>query len=124
MISGRVFDHLRRQRQTESGQPAAEIEVPTESDQVFINPELIKVSQKTEELDEGCLSVRHYFGLVARHCQATVRAYDRSAQVFTEGRSGLLAQIFQHEIDHLNGVLFIDKVRELEYRSPKNDESQ
>ena len=86
---------------------------------VFINPEITKLSKKTEILDEGCLSVRGYYGNVKRHANATVKAYDEHGQVFTRGAGGLLSQVFQHECDHLNGVLFIDRAEdywEVEYK--------
>jgi peptide deformylase len=79
-----------------------------QSDAVFINPELIKLSKKKVLMDEGCLSVRSIYGQTKRSLKATVRAYDNDGRQFTWNGSGLMAQIFQHEIDHLNGILFID----------------
>ncbi len=78
-------------------------------DLVFINPEILKVSKKKSPMEEGCLSVRWLYGHVLRHEKVTIRARDESGKEKTAGASGLLAQIFQHEIDHLNGILFIDK---------------
>ena len=78
-------------------------------DTVFINPEIIRIGKKKEELSEGCLSVRWKYGLVKRATSATVRALNSDGNEFVISGRGLLAQIFQHEIDHLNGVLFIDK---------------
>lgn len=78
-------------------------------DLIFINPEIIKVSRKKKKLEEGCLSLRYLYGHVSRHEKITITALDESGRQITSGASGLLAQIFQHEIDHLNGVLFIDK---------------
>ncbi len=78
-------------------------------DTVFINPEIIKLGKKKEELSEGCLSVRWKYGLVKRATSATVRALNADGNEFVMSGRGLLAQIFQHEIDHLNGILFIDK---------------
>lgn len=83
-------------------------------DMIFINPEIISISRKKAWMPEGCLSVRWMYGEVSRANKATVRAYDENGQVFTRGGSGLLAQIFQHETDHLNGALFIDNARNLE----------
>lgn len=80
---------------------------------VFINPELIKLSRKKTLMDEGCLSVRGEYGTVSRHLRATITAYDEEGKKFVRGASGLLAQVFQHETDHLNGILFIDKAQEL-----------
>ncbi|OIP65474.1 MAG: hypothetical protein COV32_00745 [Candidatus Yonathbacteria bacterium CG10_big_fil_rev_8_21_14_0_10_43_136] len=84
------------------------------SDMVFINPVITKLSRKKVWVPEGCLSVRWLYGEVSRADKATVRAYDQNGKVFTWGGSGLLAQIFQHETDHLNGVLFIDTARNME----------
>lgn len=75
---------------------------------VFINPMLTKVSKKMEERQEGCLSVRWVYGKTHRHVSATIEAYDELGNKFSFGASGLLAHIFQHEIDHLDGILFID----------------
>jgi len=86
----------------------------TRSDMVFINPVITKLSRKKVWVPEGCLSVRWLYGEVSRAQKATVRAYDENGKPFTWGGSGLLAQIFQHETDHLNGALFIDTARNIE----------
>ncbi len=83
------------------------------TDKVFINPEIISVSKQKRWLEEGCLSVRYLYGKVHRSTKAKVHAYDENGKAFTIGASGLLAQIFQHETDHLNGTLFIDSAKEL-----------
>lgn len=80
---------------------------------VYINPKIIKTSKKTVELEEACLSVEGFFGIATRSHQVTVEAYDEHGIKFTRGASGLLAQIFQHEIDHLNGILYIDHARDV-----------
>lgn len=80
----------------------------------FINPELVKKSKETKWISgEGCLSVRWKYGTVKRHKQVTVRAYDEHGKEFLFPCSGLLSQIMQHEIDHLNGVLFIDHAKDI-----------
>lgn len=83
-------------------------------DRVFINPEITRTSRATSLMSEGCLSVRGLYGSVRRHEKATVRALDEHGKAFTMHGSGLIAQIFQHEIDHLNGTLFIDKAESLD----------
>lgn len=88
------------------------------SDLVFINPEIIRQSKKERETEEGCLSVRWWYGKVKRAEKMTIRALDENGKTFTRGASELLAQIFQHEIDHLNGILFTDKARELHEMLP------
>ncbi len=85
-----------------------------EQDVVFINPKIIRLGKKKEELSEGCLSVRWKYGLVKRSLTATVRAQNEQGHEFVMNGSGLLAQIFQHEIDHLDGILFIDKAKNIE----------
>lgn len=82
-------------------------------DKVFINPEIINTSSETVELEEGCLSVRDIYGKIERSSKATIRALDESGNSFEMGASGLLAQIFQHETDHLDGTLFVDKAYDL-----------
>ena len=74
------------------------------------------------KVDEGCLSVRWLYGKVERAEKITVRAYDENGKPFTMGASGLLAQAFQHEIDHLNGILFIDKATDLKEMIPEETE--
>lgn len=90
----------------------------TNKDIVFINPEIIKLSKKKQWLEEGCLSVRWLYGSVNRSTNATIVAYNENGEKFTRGAGGLLAQMFQHEVDHLNGILFIDKAREIEEIAP------
>jgi peptide deformylase len=83
-------------------------------DRVFINPEIIKRSKETKWIPgEGCLSVRWIYGTAKRHKEVTVRAHDEQGKLFTIPANGLLAQIFQHENDHLEGILFIDKAKDL-----------
>ena len=101
---------------------APEAEKAKIKDAVYINPEINKVSRNKQILDEGCLSVRPIFGKVERAEKATVTAYDENGKKFTRGGSGLLAQIFQHEIDHLNGILFIDKATDLVEVRPEHVE--
>ncbi|MDO8593917.1 MAG: peptide deformylase [bacterium] len=87
----------------------------------FINPTITKLSRDKATLDEGCLSVRPLYGKIKRSKKATVTAYDENGVKFTRGASGLLAQIFQHETDHLEGILFIDKATNLR-EMPTGDE--
>ncbi len=82
-------------------------------DLVFINPEILKLSKEKKEMEEGCLSVRWLYGKVKRSTRATLRAYNEKGEKIERGTSGLLAQIFQHETDHLEGDLFIDKAEEV-----------
>jgi peptide deformylase len=89
-----------------------------DDDLVFINPEIIRLGKKKEDMSEGCLSVRWKYGMVKRALTATVRAINEHGNEFVMSGSGLLAQIFQHETDHLNGILFIDKAHDIEDHPP------
>ncbi len=100
--------------------PEGKEDVETEKDIVFINPVLKKVSKEKKTVEEGCLSVRYLYGKVSRSSKATVEAYDEHGKKFTRGGTGLLAQIFQHEMDHLDGILFIDKAKYVEEILPEN----
>lgn len=88
---------------------------------VFINPVIKKASRKVQEMQEGCLSVRWIYGTTERHTSATVEACDVMGNKFSFGASGLIAHIFQHEIDHLDGVLFIDHGYNLEEYTSEED---
>ena len=88
-------------------------------DLICINPELISISKKKKESEEGCLSVRWLYGKVRRANNATIRAFDEEGKEFTRGAGGILAQIFQHEMDHLEGVLFIDKAKDVVEITPE-----
>ncbi len=89
-------------------------------DSVYINPVIQKLSKEKKVLEEGCLSVRYLYGKVSRSHKATVEAYDENGKKFTRGGTGLLAQAFQHETDHLNGILFIDKAKYVEEMVPEH----
>lgn len=119
VVSHRAFEFMdsegeEARNDAERTQIDAEVKRIKRSDMVFINPVITKLSRKKRWMPEGCLSVRWLYGEVARSEKATVRAYDENGKVFTWGGSGLLAQIFQHETDHLNGALFIDTARNVE----------
>ena len=78
---------------------------------VLINPEIQPLSEELEEGWEGCLSVPNMFGIVERHEKVTVEAYNENGKKFRRDGAGLLAEIFQHETDHLKGLLFIDTAK-------------
>ena len=93
--------------------------IETESGpKAFFNPKVIKHSLRKVESEEGCLSVPGVFGIVRRYRSVTVQAYDEEAQEVTIEVKGFPAIVFQHEIDHLSGILFIDKV--VRYTDHKN----
>ena len=75
----------------------------------LVNPVIIEESGKQNE-GEGCLSCPEKYGITERPMKVTVRAQDRNGNTFTVSGEGLKARAFCHEIDHLNGILFLDKV--------------
>ncbi len=79
---------------------------------VIVNPVLEPVGDETVEITEGCLSVPDLRGSVERHVAVRVRYLDRDGVEHDEVRRGLTAGTFQHEVDHLDGVLFLDRVRD------------
>jgi peptide deformylase len=92
---------------------------------VFINPELLEISDEAQTGDEGCLSFPGIFVPVKRGMRAKVRAMDLDGEIFELEGEGLLARALQHETDHLNGRLLIDQVgpvkRELIKRKLRKD---
>ncbi len=83
-----------------------------------VNPEIVAFSKATEVGVEGCLSIPGIVGEVERALTVEVRGVDRRGRPFSLRPSGWLARIFQHEIDHLNGVLFTDRAARIERVSP------
>jgi peptide deformylase len=79
---------------------------------VFINPEIIKLEGELEEDYEGCLSVTDIYGKVPRNNKVRVRALDENGKPVRVKAEGFLARIFQHEIDHTNGVMFVDRIKD------------
>jgi peptide deformylase len=80
---------------------------------VFINPEIIGQSDELSVYEEGCLSIPEYYEEVERPAKVRVRFMDLDGKVHEEDAEGLYATCIQHEIDHLNGVLFIDYLSKL-----------
>ncbi|MFA5360465.1 MAG: peptide deformylase [Candidatus Paceibacterota bacterium] len=79
----------------------------------LINPEIIKASLKTEVFEEGCLSVPNVFGDVERPEKVIVKATNLEGKKIKIKAFGLLSRVLQHEIDHLDGILFVDKANNL-----------
>lgn len=80
---------------------------------VCINPKISRFSKERKDLEEGCLSIPNVYGNVTRSVKVTLDAYNEHGQAFRRGASGLLAQIFQHETDHLDGILFTDSATDV-----------
>ena len=76
---------------------------------VFINPQIIQTSSETGEYDEGCLSIPQVYETIVRPLKVTVQALNEKGRLFTLEADGLLARIIQHEYDHLEGILYIDR---------------
>lgn len=87
---------------------------------VVANPEIVKTSADIVEGIEACLSIPGYFGKVDRHVNITIKGQDRHGKDIRIKVSDWLARVFQHEIDHLDGVLYIDKATEV-WRAGTND---
>jgi len=116
VVSGKIFhkDFVRGEKEFEK---IPDKERPR--DLIFINPKISKLSREKEWMPEGCLSVRWLYGKTYRSKKALVTAYDENGKKFQRGASGLLAQIFQHETDHLKGILFIDHAKDIKEELPK-----
>ena len=80
-----------------------------EAPRVFINPEIVR-REGEREVEEGCLSIPGYRGLVTRSVKVRAKGLDRSGRVIRVNAEELLAQALEHEIDHLNGALYIDRL--------------
>src|SRR3954470_6443470 len=78
---------------------------------IFINPEIVKLEGEIEEDFEGCLSVTDIYGKVPRHNKVRLRALDQDGKPIRVKAEGFLARIFQHEIDHTNGIMFVDHIK-------------
>ena len=81
--------------------------------QVFINPEIVWSSREKSSYEEGCLSIPEFYDEVERPAQVKVKYLDREGAPREVEANGLLATVLQHEIDHLNGILFIDHLSKL-----------
>ncbi len=79
----------------------------------IFNPEIVKFSKRKVAMEEGCLSVPGIYGVVERPEKITLTGFDKNGKKIKIKAFGLLAIIFQHEVDHLNGSLFIDKAKNL-----------
>ena len=80
---------------------------------IAINPKIMKFSKKTHVVGEGCLSIPNQYGLVRRSTNVTLAATDEHGKAYARGAGGLLAQIIQHENDHLDGILFTDRAEKV-----------
>ncbi len=106
IVSGRA---LARDSRNAPDEEDKKEDAPPLPDQAYINPIVLKMSRTKKEKHEGCLSVRGKWGIVPRAEKTMLSAYDEKGQAITRGASGFLAHVFQHEMDHLDGILYTDK---------------
>jgi peptide deformylase len=123
VVSGKIFDKNfgknKEERLLNENNIVGKEKEEKIKDMVFINPKISKLSRDREWVPEGCLSVRWLYGKTHRSKKATIAAYDENGKKFTRGASGLLAQIFQHETDHLDGILFTDHAKDVREELPQ-----
>lgn len=86
--------------------------LPDEEPRVFVNPEIIETSNEVGPYEEGCLSIPGIYCEVIRPLSVTLQAQDLKGKAFTLKADGLLARVIQHEYDHLNGKLYIDRIED------------
>lgn len=86
----------------------------------ILNPEIIKRSKETDILEEGCLSIPGKYGDVVRSSEIVITGYDKNGKKLKIKASGLRARVFQHETDHLNGILFTDTATNIHEYQPEN----
>jgi peptide deformylase len=79
----------------------------------FINPVVLKKSWKKSEAEEGCLSVPNVYGMVKRSKKILVSFFNIDGVKHEEWLDGMIARVYQHEVDHLNGILFIDRTKKI-----------
>ncbi len=103
------------------------VSVPAEEPRAFINPEILETSVEEVLLEEGCLSIPGMYANLQRPAAVRVQAYNTAGKPFTLGAEGMVARVIQHELDHLNGVLFWDHLPERrrerlqkKYRAPQS----
>jgi len=95
----------------------AVIELPDEETIVLVNPKIVKRSGE-RQVEEGCLSVPGYRGEIQRSEKVTAKGLDRSGREIRIKGEGLLAQVLEHEVDHLNGTLYIDHLESIDKLTP------
>ncbi len=85
------------------------LQMPGEEPVAIVNPQMVKRSGE-REVTEGCLSVPGYYGEIKRSVSVTVKGWDRQGKAIRIKATGLMAQALEHELDHLNGILYIDHI--------------
>ena len=103
-----VVDLQERETEEEDAKPEAK-----RDPRAFINPEILSASEELSVYEEGCLSIPEYYEEVERPARVRIRFTDLDGNVHEEDAEGIFATCIQHEIDHLNGVLFVDYLSKL-----------
>ena len=114
IICGRIFDE-----DWKRGKALPKDYVAKHKDLIFINPEIIKISGDKKSVPEACLSVRYLVGKTKRATKTTIKAFNENGDEFIYNATALMAQIFQHETEHLNGILFIDHAKHIKDEEEK-----
>jgi peptide deformylase len=109
-----IVVHLPEEEESEEGAEREQRNPEDSKLYVVINPELARKSRDVEEGIEGCLSIPGWVGEVSRHHAVTVKGLDPHGRPVRIKAEGLLARVFQHEIDHCDGILFIDHIEDPE----------
>jgi peptide deformylase len=84
--------------------------VPGDSPRIFINPDILETSIEQEPFEEGCLSIPGLYTDVVRSSSVRIQAWSATGRPFSLDADGYLGRVIQHEFDHLNGILFIDRI--------------
>jgi len=87
-------------------------QLPEDGQRVFVNPTIIETSEELVEIEEGCLSVPRMYESLRRPVRVRVQAFTVKGKPYTLEAGGMLARVIQHELDHLDGILFIDRLDE------------
>lgn len=87
----------------------------------YINPEITKMSEALQDSEEGCLSVPGTWGIVPRAKKISFKALDRHGRRVEFDAKGFMATVYQHELDHLNGILFVDKATKIIKKTGKKN---
>ncbi len=88
------------------------MQIDGDKQRVFVNPEIVETSMELDSFEEGCLSIPGVYADLDRPAEIRVQAWNERGRRFTLGADGFLARVIQHELDHLNGVLFVDRLPE------------
>jgi len=118
-IAEKMFDALKVQKGVGLAGPQVGLmqrvfvtDVEGDEPRVFINPSIVETSQDTAKYEEGCLSIPGIWGDVVRPKTVKVQAWNEKGRSFSLETGGVLARVIQHEQDHLDGVLFVDRLPE------------